>query len=321
MKKVFLIGLGGTIACSPSADGLVPKYSTEHLLAQITKNTQHIEIDSTQLMTRTIVYPADWITVANLIAKKIDDYNGFVITMGTDTLAYMSSMLSFMLLGINKPVVITGAMIPIEKENSDAKKNLVDSISFACGQHSGVYVVFNGKVINGCRASKVITNKIAAFESINHPYFAEIRNGKIFCNNKPADKKSKLFLNVKINPSIVTIKLNPQVSEKIFNTLSNYKGFIIEGYGDGNISDNLVSPIIKLIKNSKPVVMASQCAYGEVEHKYRGGHLVIEAGAISAGDMTKEAALTKLMWCLGQTKKTNKIKEMMSKSFCGEINK
>ncbi|PIR91936.1 L-asparaginase 1 [Candidatus Falkowbacteria bacterium CG10_big_fil_rev_8_21_14_0_10_44_15] len=321
MKKILLVGLGGTIVCSSSEEGLVPKYSLEYLLSKEPGVSQIAKIETVQLMKRTIVFHKDWVKIAKLIAESLNKFDGFVITMGTDTLAYTSSMLSFMLRGINKPVVITGAMISVENDNSDAKKNLADSISFACEQYGGIFVVFNGKVINGCRASKVITNKIAAFESINFPYFAEIKEGKIFYNNKQEIKNSELSLNTKINRSVATVKLNPQVSEKLFDALSDYKGFVIEGYGDGNISDNLVSPIIKLTKNDKLVVIASQCAYGEVEHKYRGGHLVIEAGAISAKDMTKESATTKLMWCLGQTKKIDKIKKLMSENICGEIKK
>jgi len=319
MKSILLIGLGGTIVCSSSEEGLVPKYSLEYLLAKEPRVNQIAKIETVQLMKRTIVYPKDWIQVAKFIAKSINKFDGFVIAMGTDTLAYTSSMLSFMLRGINKPVVITGAMIPIEKGNSDANRNLVDSISFACENYAGVFVIFNGKVINGCRASKIITNKMGAFESINSPYFAEIKNGKISCNHELEDKKSGLILNTKINANVATIKLNPQDSEKLFGALSDYEGFIIEGYGDGNIPDNLVSAIINLIKNNKAVVIASQCALGEVEHKYRGGHLSIEAGAISAKDMTKESALTKLMWCMGQTKKLEKIKKMMDENICGEI--
>ena len=319
MKNILLIGLGGTIVCSSSEEGLVPKYSLEYLLSKGPRVSQIAKIETVQLMKRTIVFPKDWVKISKLIAESLNKFDGFVITMGTDTLAYTSSMLSFMLRGINKPVVITGAMISIEHGNSDAKKNLADSISFACENYAGVFVVFDGKVINGCRASKVITNKIAAFESINFPYFAEIKDGKIIYSDKPEIKSGGFSLNTKINTSVADIKLNPQISEKFVDALSDYKGFVIEGYGDGNISDNLISPIIKLIKEHKAVVIVSQCIYGKVEHKYRGGHLVIEGGAISAKDMTKESALTKLMWCLGQTKKLEKIKELMYTNICGEL--
>ncbi len=319
MKRILLIGLGGTIVCSSTEEGLVPKYSLEYLLSKEPRINQIAKMETIQLMKRTIVYPKDWTKIAKLIAKSLNKFDGFVIAMGTDTLAYTSSMLSFMLKGIEKPVVITGAMISAENNKSDAKINLIDSISFACGKYGGVYVVFNGKVIKGCRASKVITNKIAAFESINTPYFATIKNGRLFCSHESVNKKSKLILSTKIDTSVITIKLNPQLSENLFGLLSAYKGFIIEGYGDGNISDNLVSAITKLVKNNRPVVVASQCVYGEVEHKYRGGYSAIKAGAISAKDMTNESALTKLMWCLGQTKKLHMIKELMHKNICGEI--
>lgn len=319
MKHILLIGLGGTIVCSSSGEGLVPKHSLKNLLSKFPKVNKIAKIETVTLMKRTIVFPKDWIKLAKFIANSLSKYDGFVITMGTDTLAYTSSMLSFMLSGLDKPVVITGAMIPIEKTNSDAGKNLFNSISFACESYGGVYVVFNGKVIKGCHVSKTDTTKISTFESINHPYFARIINGKITCLQKYINRKNKFILDTKINTNIVTIKLNPQISKKIFDCLSDYTGYIIEGYGDGNIPDDLIEIFSKLIRKGKIVVVASQCPYGKVEHRYRGGFLIIKKGAISSGNMTKETTVTKLMWCLGKSKKLKKINELMNKNFCDEL--
>jgi len=319
MKNIILVSLGGTIACSSSEEGLVPKYSPEYLISQEPAIFKIAKVKPTQLMMRTIVYPMDWITIARFITKSMDDFDGFVVTMGTDTLAYASSMLSFMLLGINKPVVVTGAMIPIEKENSDARKNLLDSIILACEQIFGVYVVFNGKVIRGCRASKVSGTRIDAFESINYPEIAKITDGKILYSQISPNQKDNFSLDVKIDTHVADIKLNPQDQPEFFQKFTGYKGFVIEGYGDGNIADNLTSEIIKIIKEKKIVVIASQCTYGEVDHKYKGGYLAIKNGAISAKDMTKESVLTKLMWCLGKTKDPDRVKEMMYKNMCEEI--
>ncbi len=322
MKKILLIGLGGTIACVSTKKGLIPTYSSEHFLSQEPKLSQIARIKAIQLMMRTIVYPKDWITISKFILKSAKDFDGFVITMGTDTLAYTSSMLSFMLRSINKPVVITGAMIPIDKENSDAKKNLIDSVMFACESVPGVFVVFSGDVIKGCRVSKVSGVDIDAFKSINFPVVAKINNKKI--KYSPFTKcdmiaEDKLLLDYKIDTKVLDIKLTPQIKPDLFKKLSGYNGFIIEGYGDGNVSDNLTATIIKLIKKGKIVVLTSQCAYGGVEHKYKGGFLLIKNGAISAGDMTKESALTKLMWCMGKTKDMKTIRNMMAGNVCGEI--
>ncbi|MBD3223696.1 MAG: type I asparaginase [Caldithrix sp.] len=320
MKNILLIGLGGTIACFSSEEGLVPKYSPEYLLSQESKILKIAKIKTTRLMVRTIVYPRDWIKIAKFIAKSVNNFDGFVITMGTDTLAYTSSMLSFMLLGIDKPVIITGAMIPIEQKNSDAKKNLADSVVAACEPIAGVYVVFNGKLIKGCRASKVNGNSLAAFESINFPHLAEIDNGKInYRQQLKKNENKKLVLDLKINTSVITVKLNPQLQKNFFKQVLDYKAFVIEGYGDGNISDNLITVIVDLIKDKKIVVIASQCPYGRLDHKYKGGYLAIKSGSISSKDMTKESALTKLMWCMGRTRNLEKIKELMYKNICGEI--
>jgi L-asparaginase len=322
MKKILLIGLGGTIACSATKEGLVPMYSPERFLSQEPRLLTVAHIKTIQLMMRTIIYPKDWITIAKFISKSVKDFDGFVITMGTDTLAYTSSMLSFMLRSINKPVIITGAMIPIEKENSDARKNLIDSVIFACEPTSGIFVVFNGNVIRGCRASKVSGVEIDAFKSINFPLIAKIINGQVKYDlsiKEEIRENNKLSLEVKIDTKVLDIKLTPQVEPDLFGKLLGYKGFVIEGYGDGNISDNLIPVIIKLIKGGKVVVLASQCAYGHVEHKYRGGLMAVKNGAISVRDMTKESALTKLMWCMGKTKNVKTIGNMMTSNMCGEI--
>ena len=213
-------------------------------------------------------------------------------------------------------------MIPIDKENTDAKKNLIDSVMFACESVPGVFVVFSGDVIKGCRVSKVSGVDIDAFKSINFPVITRIINTKIkhYLITKGEIKvKDKLALDLIIDTRVLDVKLTPQIEPDLFKKLSGYNGFIIEGYGDGNVSDNLTATIIKLIKKGKIVVLISQCAYGYVEHKYKGGHLLIKNGAISAGDMTKESAITKLMWCMGKTKDMKTIRNMMAGNVCGEI--
>ena len=218
MKKILLIGLGGTIACSTTKDGLKPKYSPDYLLEKEPKIIKMAKVDSIQLMKRTIVYPKDWVQIASLIHRSLDQYDGFVITMGTDTLSYTSSMLSFMLKGINKPVAITGAMIPIENKNTDAKRNLKDSVLFACSRYKGIYVVFNGKVIIGCRASKVECNSISAFESINAPNFAQIENERIIKNKSTIKSQVRGYkFDININTNVISVKLNPQISVGFFS--------------------------------------------------------------------------------------------------------
>jgi len=319
MKRICLIGLGGTIVCSKTDEGLQPKHSVLYLLENLPEINDKANIDTIQLLQRTIVFPDDWINIAKEIVKIWNKYDGFIITMGTDALAYTSSMLSFMIRGANKPIVITGAMIPIDGKGSDVKKNLLDSVLVASEKLSGIYVVFDSKVMFGSRASKIRSNNISAFESINCDYVANIKENEIVYNHKISKPKEELSLDTQINTNIVTIKLNPQTSESIFNSLNDFQGYIIEGYGDGNISDNLLDGIINLIDNKKTVVLASQCTYGPVEHKYKGGHLAIENGAISSKDMTKESILTKLMWCMGKHTSQDKIKELMHTNISGEI--
>jgi len=319
MKKILLINLGGTISCITGPKGLIPTKSPDFFIKKVPSLKKLADITTKQLLKRTIVYPKDWIFLSNYILNEEYKYDGVIITLGTDSLAYTSSALSFLLKEIQKPIVLTGAMIPLSFKNSDAKKNIIDSVLFSTKSHSGVFIVFSGKVILGTRVSKVKSNSIDAFESINSPPYATIKNGKIIYSKKLKINPLKTKRISKLNENVASIILNPQISPKIFKSFENYDGLVILAYGDGNISDNLVHPIKNILKRQKPVVIASQCTYERTEHKYTGGKEVIKAGGISSKDMTKETCLVKLMWCLSQTKSMGKIKQMMHTSYCGEI--
>ena len=327
MKRILLIGCGGTISCISTEEGRKPVHTVEYFLERIPELREIAEIHHKQLLLRTTTDTYDWIAIGECIAGKTEEYDGFVVTMGTDTLAYCASMLSFMLQGIDKPVAITGAMIPISEKGTDARRNVTESVSFAGGELVGVYVVFGGKIILGCRSSKTDNDSLTAFGSINASCVSDdtsiVESGAEtprFLPKKEVTRLDRKFtLDTKVNPNVVLTKLTPNMSGELFGVLSGFDGFLVEGYGDGNISEELVGPIINLVKAGKAVVVATQCTYGPTRHRYAGGVRAIRAGAISARDMSKEAALTKLMWCLGRTSDIKKIKELMHRNMCGEI--
>ena len=238
--------------------------------------------------------------------RNYDKYDGFVICHGTDTMAYTSSALSYLIQNSPKPIIITGAQKPISMEVTDAKTNLLDSLRFAaCPDAHGVCIVFNGKVIAGTRAKKVHSKSFNAFDSINFPVLATIRNNQIVHYIKESC------------PCVCLIKLIPGMDPELLTWVGeHYDAVIIESYGVGGLPSgehrDFLSEVDKLIADGKIVVMTTQVMYeGSDMEVYEVGHVAKERyGLIESYDMTLEATVTKLMWIMAQTKDPQRIKAM-----------
>jgi len=301
-RKVLLLALGGTIACVKTGKGLVPKLRAADLVSAISL-PRGVEVVSKDFLKRLIVFPKDWIALGREIFNQFENYDGFVVTLGTDTLAYVAAALSLILRNISKPIVLTGAMRPISDRKSDGGMNLYNAILTA-GQSGvgGVFVVFNGKILEGGRVSKIRSEDADAFESVNASPLGTFSGNKIRWNERPACSKEKPTIVPFLDTRVALVKLAPNTQPAFFNGFKKYRGIVIEGYGDGNVSFNLV-PVLKRLARERVVILASQCPYGKSSPKYKGGVSVIQAGAIPAENMTKEMSLVKLMWVLGQSKK------------------
>ncbi len=211
--------------------------------------------------------PNCWVKIAQAVYDAYNDYDGFVITHGTDTMAYTSAALTYMLEGLNKPVIVTGSQYPIAQEYTDAVHNLNDAIHFAVEDLAGVFVVFDGKLISGPRAMKVKTRSYDAFESVNFPYIAEIQHDKIqykrFVFSKFKPKDTKLVLHPEVDRSVIIIKLFPGIDPKIFNYIKeNYRGVIIESFGIGGVpfeNVDIASEVGNMINSGMCVMMTTQC--------------------------------------------------------------
>ncbi len=177
MKKLLLLATGGTIASIEGKEGLVPGLSAKDLLDYFHDKSLSVDVTYQILMNRdsTNMQPEHWVQIAEAVYQNYDLYDGFVITHGTDTLSFTSAALSYMLQGLQKPVVVTGSQVPISFKHTDAKKNLSDALLFASENIGGVFVVFDGRVMMGTRAVKMRTKSYDAFESINLPYVAMIK--------------------------------------------------------------------------------------------------------------------------------------------------
>ena len=323
--RILLLGTGGTIACLPSPNGLAPAFKAQDLLRYI--HLPQVDIVSRDLfaLDSSNIQPEEWRMMAQSIRESIaDGFDAVVVTHGTDTLAYTASMLSFMLQGIRIPVVLTGAQYPIAYPDSDGKSNLLNAILAAMRLPGGVFICFGDRVILGCRSVKVRSMSLNAFESINYPNIGTIAQGRYISLHNPPSGGDFRF-NDAIEPNVALVKLAPGTLPAIFDMLPGcgVKGVVVEAFGLGgmhSIRRNHTEAIGRLMEKGLPVVLTTQCLYEYSNPEiYEVSHGLSENGVISAKDMTSEAAVTKLMWIMGQTNDMHEIRRIMQTSLCGEI--
>jgi L-asparaginase len=326
MKRLLLLATGGTIASVESKEGLVPGMSAEELLNYFEKSTLPVDVTCKILMNKdsTNMQPEHWITMAEAIASNYDQFDGFVITHGTDTLAYTSAALSYMLQGLDKPVVLTGSQVPISFKKTDAKKNLTDALRFACEDTGGVFIVFDGRVIVGTRAVKMRTKSYDAFESINHPYVASIKGNDVTYFWKPEVSEHKLIVDKSLCPDVFLLKLFPGIKPEIFDYVkAAYKGVIIESFGNGGVpfeDRNLLPKIKELTEAGIAVLISTQCLEeGQDLYLYEVGRKVAQYDVIISGDMNTEAIVPKLMWALGKTMTISEVKQIIETSIAWDL--
>lgn len=328
MKSILLLTTGGTIASVASKEGLTPKYTGQNIIQFIPelKEICNIECKAILNIDSSNMQPEDWVVIAQESFEGLKHYDGIVISHGTDTMAYTSSILSFMLKNLDKPIVLTGSQLPIDAPNTDGVRNILEAFLVANQGIPGVYVVFNGKIILGARAIKVRTMNFNAFDSINVPNVGYIDNLKVYIDNPPLQhQKGPVQLDVRLDPNVFLLKLIPGTRPELFDLFEElgYRGLVIESSGAGGIpfeGRNLIPKIKDLLKAGIPVVVTTQCMYeGSDLTLYEVGQRAAKAGVIPGYDMTTAAAVTKLMWVLGHTNEYDVIKKMMLTNICGEI--
>lgn len=315
MKKILVIGTGGTIASKQTQSGLAPAMSADALLDAIPYAASFCSVECIQAFSldSTNVRPGHWLVIADIIKEKYEDYDGFVVTHGTDTLAYTAAGLSYIITNSRKPIVITGAQKPMSEDITDAKKNLIDALTYASDDEScNVCVVFNGSVIAGTRARKNYSKNFAAFASVNFPFLAQIQDHRIIRYFSDANNNDTKFYNY-IDPNVGLIKLTPGMNNDIMRyALDCYDGIVIESFGVGGLPE--YSDYFQQVKEAgdkgKLIVMTTQVPNeGSDLSVYKVGAVVKEnLKILEAHDMTSEAALAKLMWVLGQTNDFEKAK-------------
>lgn len=329
MKKVLLLTTGGTIASKNGEMGLQPEMNSAMLLDYASDLRKYYDIDTKDLLNldSSNIQSEEWQTVAKAVYDNIDKYDGIVITHGTDTMAYTSSMISYMLYNLNKPVVLTGSQLPIDDLLTDAKNNLYTAFSAVEANIKGVSVAFNHKIINGCRAVKVRTLGFRAFESVNAEYLGETTAMGLKVNQSSASREisGDFQLCDKVSNKVFLLKLVPGTDPQILSMLKDmgYRGVVVETFGLGGmhfIRRNLLEGINELVLAGISVVACSQCLYETSDFSiYEVGKKLLGCGVITARDMTSEAAVTKLMWALGQTDDPLEVKNIFDTNFAGEV--
>ncbi len=311
-SKLALLATGGTIASLRSQNGLIPAMHGEEILRLSPRLHEFGDITARDVFTldSSNIQPEEWQVLAKAVLDALETADGVVITHGTDTMAYTASALSFMLQGIQKPVVLTGSQLPLQYPFSDAPINLEEAFSVAAHAAPGVYIAFHHKVVYGTRAVKMRTLSYDAFDSINAPpvgfFDADGLHmsapSPVFAAGLPQENMAD------IDGRVFLLKLMPGTDPEIFNHLirAGYRGLVMEAFGLGGlhyIRRNLVDSLHAVSKAGILTLVTTQCPYEKADFSiYEVGHGMLTADSLyGAHDMTTEAAVTKLMWVLGDS--------------------
>lgn len=319
-----MITTGGTIASIPSNNGLIPKISGKDIISLMPELKNICTIDTLELLNidSSNISKKHYILMLDTLEKNYDNYDGFVITHGTDTMAYSSSMLACAIDNLSKPVVFTGSQLPLKAKATDAYRNLYDAFLAASDNVYGVFLAFNGDIHYGDSVKKVYSENFTGFLSINNKTAGKSDNNKIIWNKLYKNHNIKPVFNKNISEKVFVLKMIPSLKPEIIDVLINmgYKGIIIEGYGAGGVpteecENNFIPAIKSAIAKGVAIVCATQCLYDGVHlDKYPMGIISEKYGAVSSRNMTLEKTLAKVMLGLGNNMSLIELKEYIENS-------
>lgn len=322
MRRILMLATGGTIASKESGQGLSPAISSEEILSYVPAIGELCRVEAVQLMNldSTNIGPGHWLKIAGAVRERYDDYDGFVITHGTDTMAYTAAALSYLIQDSPKPIVITGSQKSIALNDTDARRNLYDSFLYAADRQShDVSLVFDGRVILGTRARKERSKSFNAFSCVDYPERAVIRDGKLIRYLAPrayAYGAEPVFYD-RLEDKVLLLTLIPGMGAEALRLLKDsYQAVILQSFGVGGLpgggSGPLAQAVAEWLAGGKTIVMMTQVPYeGSDMSVYQVGQQVKEKfSLIEAYNMTLEAATAKLMWVLGQTGDPEQVREL-----------
>lgn len=328
MKNILMIGTGGTIASEMTPSGLTPELNSTQLLSFVPRIGEMCHVDCVQLysLDSTNIRPAHWLGVAKAVRENYARYDGFVISHGTDTMAYTAAALSYLIQGSPKPIVLTGAQKPIWFDGTDSKRNLTDAFLYACRGCGGVQIVFNGKVILGTRARKTCSKSFQAFSSVNYPDLAVVQDEHLLQYMRCACYPSPVFYDA-LDDKVGLLKLIPGTPAAVLEfMLDRFDGLVIESFGVGGLPEyegdaSYFDIIHRGIARGKLVVMTTQVPNegSNLAVYHVGGRLKSALCLLEAYDMTTEAAVAKLMWIMGQTRDFDETERLFYRPVARDI--
>lgn len=342
MKHILLIATGGTIASAEDGNGLSPALTGEELARSVPEIEGLCELDIVQPMNidSTNMRPADWLRIAEVIRENYDAHDGFVVLHGTDTMSYTAAALSYLIQDSPKPIVLTGSQQPMGNPFTDAKINLYQSLVYAVSDRSrDVSIVFGGYAIAGTRARKQRTMSFNAFNSINYPVLAYLRQDKVICSGSAAVSAGPAECDcagdgaaraadgaldeprfyTELNSRVCALKLTPGLTPDIFRLLKpDYDAVILETFGMGGVPErgadgaSYQEAIFDWVDSGRTVVMTTQVPEEGLDlGVYEVGRAYAEhPGILKGGDMTTEALVAKTMWALGQTRDVDELQRL-----------
>ena len=341
-SSLLLIYTGGTIGMrQDSQDQTLKPFDFSQILEEVPEIRKFaVRIDSctfSPLIDSSDVEPGIWQRLARLIQEKYDQYDGFVVLHGTDTMAYSASAMSFMLDGLTKPVIFTGSQLPIGVPRTDGRENLISSVEIASAKDADgharvpeVCICFGSQLMRGNRTTKANAEAFKAFQSPNYPLLAQaginIRYNDEFIR-KPLDWYQNISINTNLDTCVSILKIHPGItpgSVRHFLLDPGTRAVIIETYGAGNAPSAqwFTDIVAEANRMGKVLVNVTQCPSGTVDMGiYANGKALERAGVVNGHDSTTESALAKLFYLLGKSKDNEWVKCMMDRNLKGEISK
>ena len=325
-KHILLLTTGGTIASVPGGEGLEPTGADvmTRELEQL-RTFYDITVRDVMCLDSSNIRPEEWQFIATEIFNQRKGFDGIVVSHGTDTMAYTASAVTFMLPGIDVPVVFTGSQLPLRDVLSDGPDNLRTAFAMAASGKPSVFLAFDRKIMRGCRAVKVRASGFSAFESVNARYAGLVSNqGLVLDEQVLPTRQGEPRLCADISKDVFLLKLTPGLNPAVFDMLAamGYKGIVVEAFGLGgiNVLNKGLRGIQRAVEDGISVVVTTQCLYDSSDLRvYQVGNKLLDMGVIQGRDMTSEAAMTKLMWGIGQGYDQGQIAELFAKNLAGEI--
>ena len=336
MISILIIYTGGTIGMvNDSKTGTLIPFDFEQVqnnVPELARLDYQLSVHSFDpILDSSNMHPKIWTELAELIKEKYNEFDGFVILHGSDTMSYTASALSFMLQNLAKPVVLTGSQLPIGEIRTDAKENLITALEIAATKKDGkamvpeVAVYFDFQLFRGNRSIKNDSEKFEAFSSPNYPILAEAGVNLDFFSNYILPIPTKEFqIHTKFNSNIGVLKMYPGITENAVRAITESKvdAIVLESFGSGNTTtaDWFIACLQEAISSDKIIVDISQCNGGSVQlGKYETSRKLQKMGVLSGYDMTFEATVTKLMYLMGKGLALDEIKKIMEISIAGEL--